>query len=274
MTARIEIPYGTHHTKMMMLLYNEGMRVVIHTANLIERDWDCKTQAVWISPLFTKTVRQASSAASALKMSEFASDLLAYLNAYGAAGTKCLDPWKRAIAEHDMSTAKVKIVASVPGRHTAAMRYKWGHPRLRELLSSGCTLPSGWPVVGQFSSIGSLGASPQSWMSGEWLSSLAASSKPGGSSGGASLGSALPGNTPLKLVFPNVDTVRNSLEGYSAGGSLPYSAANAAKQPWLRNYLHTWTSDAQGRTRASPHIKTYARMSLNGKRLGWLLLTR
>jgi hypothetical protein len=28
----------------MLLLYSEGLRVVIHTANLIEGDWDQKTQ--------------------------------------------------------------------------------------------------------------------------------------------------------------------------------------------------------------------------------------
>ena len=37
-------PYGTHHTKMMFLLYNTGLRIVIHTSNLIEQDWDKKTQ--------------------------------------------------------------------------------------------------------------------------------------------------------------------------------------------------------------------------------------
>ena len=29
---------------MMLLQYREGMRVVIHTANLIHKDWDQKTQ--------------------------------------------------------------------------------------------------------------------------------------------------------------------------------------------------------------------------------------
>lgn len=28
----------------MLLAYKEGMRVVIHTANLIQKDWDQKTQ--------------------------------------------------------------------------------------------------------------------------------------------------------------------------------------------------------------------------------------
>jgi tyrosyl-DNA phosphodiesterase-1 len=29
--AKLDIAYGTHHTKMMLLLYSNGMRVVIHT---------------------------------------------------------------------------------------------------------------------------------------------------------------------------------------------------------------------------------------------------
>ena len=30
--------------KMMILLYEEGLRVVIHTSNLVEKDWYQKTQ--------------------------------------------------------------------------------------------------------------------------------------------------------------------------------------------------------------------------------------
>ena len=32
-------------SKMMLLQYSDGMRVVIHTANLVHKDWDQKTQA-------------------------------------------------------------------------------------------------------------------------------------------------------------------------------------------------------------------------------------
>ncbi len=42
--ARLDIPFGTHHTKMMFLLYETGLRIVIHTANLIPQDWRQKTQ--------------------------------------------------------------------------------------------------------------------------------------------------------------------------------------------------------------------------------------
>ena len=38
-------PYGTHHTKMMVLLYQDGgLRVVVHTANLVPSDWENRTQ--------------------------------------------------------------------------------------------------------------------------------------------------------------------------------------------------------------------------------------
>ena len=87
-------------SKMMLLLYTEGMRVVIMTANLIPDDWHQKTQgyiftcqcfnrsglnclhktntkstywspSVWISPLFPKILEE-----NATNMSEFQKDLL------------------------------------------------------------------------------------------------------------------------------------------------------------------------------------------------------
>ena len=38
---------------------------------------------------------------------------------------------------------------------------------------SSSTVTKDWPVVGQFSSIGSLGPSSSNWLTSEWLSSLA-----------------------------------------------------------------------------------------------------
>ena len=50
-SARLDIMYGVHHTKMLLLRYNDGIRVMITTANLIPFDWYQKTQALWCSPL-------------------------------------------------------------------------------------------------------------------------------------------------------------------------------------------------------------------------------
>ena len=39
----------------------------------------------------------------------------------------------------------------------------------------------GWPVIGQFSSIGSLGNDKTSWLCGEWYTSLGTTKGPGAS---------------------------------------------------------------------------------------------
>lgn len=44
MNGLTDLCYFDLHSKMMLLLYTEGLRVVIHTANLIDRDWFQKTQ--------------------------------------------------------------------------------------------------------------------------------------------------------------------------------------------------------------------------------------
>ena len=41
------LPYGTHHTKMMIMFYPATVRVVIMTANMIAMDWNFMTQGVW-----------------------------------------------------------------------------------------------------------------------------------------------------------------------------------------------------------------------------------
>lgn len=78
------------------------------------------------------------------------------------------------------------------------------------------------------SSIGSLGASADSWLTGEFLSSLSSSQ----SKQKPTLTSALSkqnSQCDMKLVFPTVDNVRNSLEGYDAGGSIPFDEKNWIK---------------------------------------------
>lgn len=49
--AKFTILYGVHHTKMAILRYNTGIRVMITTANLVPSDWFQKSQAMWCSPL-------------------------------------------------------------------------------------------------------------------------------------------------------------------------------------------------------------------------------
>ncbi|XP_033734263.1 tyrosyl-DNA phosphodiesterase 1-like isoform X2 [Pecten maximus] len=260
--ARLDMPYGTHHTKMMFLLYDNGMRVVIHTSNMIERDWFQKTQGMWISPLFPKLSKPS------ITMGEsptgFKRDLLEYVAAYQAYQLK---EWKDHILCHDMSSARVFIVGSCPGRHVGDKKSHFGHMRLRRLLREHGPekeLVKTWPVLGQYSSVGTLGPAKETWLCTEWFQSLATVKGT----------SSVPLMTiPLQLIFPTKDDVRTSLEGYPAGGSIPYSIHVARKQPYLHTFLNQWKSEGRGRSRAMPHIKTYGRPSPSGRELAWFLVT-
>ena len=80
-------------SKMMFLLYKEGLRVVIHTANLIHKDWDQKTQgsalssqhililislySVWMSPIFPR-----NDSSGCESTSKFQQDLLVCTDYY------------------------------------------------------------------------------------------------------------------------------------------------------------------------------------------------
>ncbi|XP_055351629.1 tyrosyl-DNA phosphodiesterase 1-like [Paramacrobiotus metropolitanus] len=250
--ARLPMAYGTHHTKMMILFYVEGVRVVVHTSNLISGDWNNKTQGMWISPVFPKSSDAKDSSTN------FRRDLLEYLRSYGIPK---LNEVADRLMHHDMSSANVFIVSSVPGRHEGEKKSSFGHLKLRSLLKKHCfSIPSSWPVIGQFSSIGSLGPAADKWLTGEFLDSL-----------GSSV--ALSGKAPLKLVFPSVDNVRLSSEGWKGGGSLPYSQVTADKQRYLDKFLHVWKSDAKGRSHSMPHIKTYTRTSPELKEAAWLCIT-
>uniref|UniRef100_A0A3Q1ED72 Tyrosyl-DNA phosphodiesterase 1 n=1 Tax=Acanthochromis polyacanthus TaxID=80966 RepID=A0A3Q1ED72_9TELE len=75
------------------------------------------------------------------------------------------------------------------------------------------------------------------------------------------------------IFKPNIEDVRMSLEGYPAGGSLPYSIQTAQKQLWLHSFFHRWKANSTGRSHAMPHIKTYMRASPDFTQLAWFLVT-
>ena len=62
MRVKPRYPYGTHHTKMMVLVYGDGgVRVVVHTANLVPGDWENRTQGLWVSHKCLKMTSNDSS---------------------------------------------------------------------------------------------------------------------------------------------------------------------------------------------------------------------
>ncbi|KAJ8290290.1 hypothetical protein GJAV_G00011000 [Gymnothorax javanicus] len=170
--AKLDIAFGTHHTKMMLLWYEEGFRVVILTSNLIRADWYQKTQGLWLSPLYPR-LPNGSPASAGESPTNFKRDLIEYLEAYRAPE---LAEWIDRIKEHDLSETSVYLIGSTPGRYQGANMEKWGHLRLRKLLHENTRPIPGegaWPITGQFSSIGSMGIDETKWLAAEFQETLA-----------------------------------------------------------------------------------------------------
>ena len=78
----------------------------------------------------------------------------------------------------------------------------------------------------QFSSLGSL---DEKWVWGEFAASMSA----GRSRSGQPLGPLRRGAAGLQLVWPMREEVRDSMEGWAAGGSVPGTLANVDR-PFLK----------------------------------------
>ncbi|KAG8514345.1 Tyrosyl-DNA phosphodiesterase 1, partial [Galemys pyrenaicus] len=259
--AKLDIAFGTHHTKMMLLLYEEGLRVVIHTSNLIHADWHQKTQGIWLSPLYPRIVDGTHT--SGESATHFKADLLSYLMAYNAPPLK---EWTDIIHQHDLSETNFLVGQGLHGQETHVLSPPAFHSQLLKEQASPSPQAEAWPVVGQFSSIGSMGTDESKWLCSEFQESLVTLGKDGRAAGRST--------APLHLIYPSVENVRTSLEGYPAGGSLPYSIQTAEKQTWLHSYFHKWSAETSGRSHAMPHIKTYMRLSPDFRQVAWFLVTR
>ncbi|OAA58096.1 Tyrosyl-DNA phosphodiesterase [Niveomyces insectorum RCEF 264] len=155
--AYLPVPFGTHHTKMMVVFRRrvgkaqgchagaadgdgddnvgggDTAEVIIHTANLITHDWANMTQAVWRSPQLprlrapTDAENPAATAADTADTADtfavgsgprFKNDLLNYLRAYDVRPDRPVcRPLVNTLAQYDFSAVRGVLIGSVPGRH-------------------------------------------------------------------------------------------------------------------------------------------------------------
>ncbi|PKA57825.1 tyrosyl-DNA phosphodiesterase 1 [Apostasia shenzhenica] len=256
----LPISYGTHHSKAMLLIYQNGLRVIVHTANLIHVDWNNKTQGLWTQDFPWKDEINLSNS------SPFEMDLIDYLKTLKWPDLSVKLPKFGDVninasffKKFDFSSSKVRLIASVPGYHAGLNLKKWGHMKMRTVLQD-CVFDKEFcksPLTYQFSSLGSL---DEKWMS-EFGASL---------SSGILDDNSLLGTGTSCIIWPTVQDVRCSLEGYAAGNAIPSPQKNVEKE-FLRKYWARWKAEHVGRCRAMPHIKSYTRH--NGQKLAWFLLT-
>jgi tyrosyl-DNA phosphodiesterase-1 len=65
----------------------------------------------------------------------------------------------------------------------------------------------------------------------------------------APLGPPAEGPAGLQLIWPTVEEVRGSVEGWAAGVSIPGSSKNITKD-FLQRYYHKWGGEMAGRQHA------------------------
>ena len=293
--------FGTHHSKMLILLrHDDTAQVIIHTANMILRDWTNMTQAIWRSPLLPllsdpqKEDREAPTLGSGAK---FKVDLLNYLRAYDARRITC-KPIIESLAKYDFSAVRGVLIASIPGRHNIHddSETRWGWAAVRQTLRSVPVQDNKSEVVVQISSIATLG--PQdTWLQKTLFDALGKSKN------------TISHKPSFKVVFPTPDEIRRSLDGYASGSSIHtkiQSAQQAKQLLYLKPIFCHWANDAPngkggrapsssvyctitdktiyladladgaviqeaGRKRAAPHIKTYIRY--NEESIDWAMVT-
>lgn len=233
--------FGTHHCKMLILIRRDDTaQIIIHTANMIARDWTNMTQAVWKSPLLPLLIpeikghnEQSPTAGSGEK---FKVDLLNYLKAYNRRRPVCM-PLVDRLGKYNFSTIKAALVASVPGRHSVrdeTEETKWGWAALSEVLKNVPVSEGKSELVVQISSIATLGPT-DTWLRRTLFETLKRSKTKAGE------------EPKFKIVFPTPDEIRRSLDGYVSGASIHtkiQSAQQAKQLLYLRPMFCHWANDA------------------------------
>lgn len=251
--AYLPDPFGTHHSKMIILFkHDDTAQVVIHTANMLEKDWDHMTQAVWRSPALPTlgdiSMNQKDDGPIG-SGARFKADLLRYIEAYG----NKLRPLSDQLKRHDFSEVRAALIASVPSHVKVAdpLDSVWGHLSLSGVLrdlntrrkSSSPSMSNTSHLIAQVSSIATI---PQSYLQ-ETIYKAAS-----------------PATT--SIIYPTQSDLRSALTGYATGGSIHTKISTAANQKQvssLRSQFHRWgvqstnTGCRAGRHMIPPHIKTY-----------------
>ena len=284
---------GVHHSKMVVVRSAAALSLHVTTANLTFTSFAAKTNATW-SGHFPRRAGAPSPPAA----ETFGADLHEYLDAMKELGAcppsgfgvhklptgsaSSSNPHSPAtpsdnerwdthfstewVHDYDFSGTEARLVATVPPRnekvgHTGVELHRWGQARLRKLLTA--VDDSAWhgsELVMQFSSMG------MSRNQEGWLRQMATAFCPNDTQ--------LP---PMSIVFPTTREVRDSLEGWVAGHSIPCQDANAIgtlvaalqqheRESGRPDYTATQCAwDAGERARAVPHMKSFTRCRRDGR---------
>ncbi|KAK6498947.1 hypothetical protein TWF481_011518 [Arthrobotrys musiformis] len=289
-TAYMPDPFGTHHTKMLVLFYHDDTaEVVIHTANMIPWDWSNMTQAVWRSPRLPLLEDDGLERKEGVGYA-FKEAFMAYVGAYGFRTKGLVEQ----IVKYDFKAVRAVFVGHVPGDHpvSGAENKLFGWGKVKRVLGrvgrggghgvnkAGrvlYTVKGGGEIAMQCSSVATLGEAYFDSVlyptfstcrpGGGQLNAFEALQKPSSSASASSRASSRPN---FSLVFPTVENVRTSVLGWDGGSSIflkSQKPTDKAQLKFLKPMLKVWGQPPIGlstgvlieaeRGKATPHIKTY-----------------
>ena len=239
--AYLPIFHGICHGKIIIVKYDNFLRVVVSTANLLKIDYERKTQGLWVQD-FPKINEDNKTTTSELAL-DFKYTLHDYLTR--------LDLNADFLNNYSFNNVKIVLITSVPGYHSKENLNNYGHLKVKKFLEKCDQHPKfkNSPLLAQISSIGSLSES--------WLKEIQNSFCYGDNK-----------NVDIKIVWPTSNFVKNSIDGYAAGSSLCFPKVNL--KPFLKPLFYEYNSSFE-RKNIPPHIKTYTR-EVNGN-LPWFILT-
>lgn len=260
----------TPHGKIGLIQYPNFMRVFISTANLLEMDWERKTQGVWFQDFPLKTgVPDADERLAnmteqeRIMVEQLAQNFVQTLKDYFV---RLVGPDFNAgfFNSYDFRNVRVSLVSTVAASLAPELGQNYGYLKLGRLVGQeppppGLRHDSPYTIYMQFSSLGTL--------SPHYVESVAAAfcRQP----------TATVGLRPvdrLRLIWPSTLFVRSCIDGYIAGTSLCASKKNLREKEFVVGAMAPYLPPQEGRRFVPPHIKSYWKQYAD-RTLGWMCLT-
>ena len=151
----LPLQWGTHHSKIALLIYDNCIRICIRTFNDIFPDVHQKSNAMYLQDFPLRGDRRDS------LESDFGADFRLQLSKYfkKSGGFDVTE-----IERYDFSSAAVAIVSSVPGYHSGSALRDWGSLRLRQLLERHARPLKDVESEGIICQASSFGSLPKKWL--------------------------------------------------------------------------------------------------------------
>jgi len=284
------------------------IRVAVHTSNLLRGDNEMKANGAYTQNFPLKHSRASRNAHKRMKSNDtepkclFGVDLARYLESYGYTKRQQWCPTTtplrdknvdlsrglsstefslpELIRQYDYSSAYAVLIPSIPGRHKIDAYHNFGYLKLRKAIMD--SFPASTksankpppPVLCQMSSLGYLN---QKYL-GKFHEAIdytsTHSTRPVQDYDRVSKNKP-PLQNQLRIVWPTVDEIRNSVEGYYGGGSVCGKKKNVSLE-FLQPLYRRWSNvayDPLQTARHVPHIKSFVQPSHDGRSIEWICLT-